>query len=100
MVGMLHEKIADIAVADLTVTNESSTVVDFLPALMEITEELYMKNPGDAFSFVSYIGSFRKLAWIGVVCWTIAVPLLLFVMMKNAVGQSDEQLKTSQLNTS
>ena len=52
--------IVDVAAADLTVSSERSEVVEFLPGLMEVTEELYMKNPGDTFTFVSYIGSFTN----------------------------------------
>ena len=77
MVGMLKDGIADIAAADLTITNERSTVVDFLPSLMEITEELYMKNPGDAFSTGSYIGAFTQTSWTAIALWIIVTPLLL-----------------------
>ena len=55
MVGMLKDELADLVAADLTITNERSTVVDFLPALMDITEEMYMQNPGDSFSTVSHL---------------------------------------------
>ena len=42
MVGMIQRGIADIAVADLTVTKERSSVVDFLPSIMETNEELFI----------------------------------------------------------
>ena len=82
MVGMLKDKLADIVAADLTITNERSTVVDFLPALMEITEELYMQNPGDSFSTVSYIGAFTKMSWIAIALWTILMPIALSSILK------------------
>ena len=40
MIGMLKDGIVDIAAADLTITNERSKVVDFLPSLMEVTTSL------------------------------------------------------------
>ena len=77
MVGMLKNETADIAAADLTITKERSTVVDFLPSLMEVTEGLYMKNPGDGFSTVSYVGSFTWLSWILLLTWMTFIPLAL-----------------------
>ena len=88
--GMLNEKLADIAATDLTITNARSTVVDFLPPLMEITEELYMKNPGDAFSNVSYIGSFTKVSWTAIAIFLISVPLVLSAIMGNVMPRNAE----------
>ena len=79
MVGMLHEGKADIAAADLTVTIERSKAVDFLPTLLETTEGLYMRNPGDAFSLVSYFGPFSHASWICILLWVIIAPLLLVI---------------------
>ena len=84
MVGMLHEGKADIAVGDLTPTPERSNVVDFLPTIVEITEDMYMKNPGDVFSLVSYFGPFTKLSWICILLWIIGAPLLLVIIVWSA----------------
>ena len=92
MVGMLKDGIADIAAADLTITNERSTVVDFLPSLMEITEELYMKNPGDAFSTGSYIGAFTKTSWTAIALWIILTPLLLRGILRISTYRNQEGL--------
>ena len=90
MVGMLNDKLADIAVTDLTITSARSTVVDFLPALMEISEELYMKNPGDAFSTVSYIGSFTKSAWTAIIVWMVIVPIILIGIVGYEIIKSEK----------
>ena len=92
MVGMLKDDIADVAAADLTVSSERGEAVDFLPVLMEITEELYMKNPGDTFSFVSYLGSFTMLSWIAIALWAVLVPILIFGMMCQRIYEQDERL--------
>ena len=90
MVGMLNDKQADIAATDLTITNERSTVVDFLPSLMEITEELYMKNPGDAFSSVAYIGSFTKGSWSAILILSMSIPIILAVIVRNVKRKNSE----------
>ena len=90
MIGMLKDGIADIAASDLTITNERSTVVDFLPSLMEITEELYMNNPGDAFSTVAYIGAFTKASWTAIAMWMILIPLLLLGILRNSTNRNQE----------
>ena len=90
MVGMLKNGKADIAATDLTITNERSGVVDFLPSLMETTEELYMKNPGDAFSTVSYIGAFTKTSWKAIGFWIIMMPLILLGILKKTICGNQE----------
>ena len=84
--------IADIAAADLTISYERSTVVDFLPSLMEITEELYMKNPGDAFSTVSYISAFTKSSWTAIVLWIIIIPFVLLGILRNSIYRNKDGL--------
>ena len=80
MVGMLHRGKADIAATDLTVTVERSKAVDFLPTLLETTEGLYMKNPGDAFSLVSYFGPFSETSWICLLLWVTVTPFFLVII--------------------
>ena len=81
MVGILQEGKADIAVADITVTFARSTVIEYLPTIMETKEGLYMRNPGEAFSLVSYFGPFSKTSWICILLWTIIAPNLLVIMV-------------------
>ena len=90
MVGMLNDKIADIAATDLTITSARSTVVDFLPSLMETSESLYLKNPGDAFSSVAYIGSFTHFSWSAIVFWLILGPLILVGIVRNIKHRNKE----------
>lgn len=92
MVGMLKNGIVDVAAADLTVSSERSEVVEFLPSLMEVTEELYMKNPGDTFTFVSYIGSFTNLSWLAIASWIIFVPIFIYAMLSRKICKNEERL--------
>ena len=68
---MLIKDEIDIAPADLTVTRARSTAVDFLPSLMASHEQLFLKNPADAFSTNSYLGSFTFESWISIIIWVI-----------------------------
>ena len=77
VIGMLERKEAHIAIADLTIARERTAVVDFLPSSSEAHEGLYLKNPRDAFSISSYVGSFTKLAWIRILIWIIIAAMIL-----------------------
>ena len=92
MVGMLKDGIVDVAAADLTITNDRSAVVDFLPSLMEVTEGLYMRNPGDRFSIVSYMGPFTWLSWIAIGFWLILTPIMFLAITRHQVDKNEEKL--------
>ena len=92
MVGMLKDGIVDVAAADLTITNDRSEVVDFLPSLMEVTEGLYMRNPGDRFSIVSYLGPFTWLSWIAIGVWLILTPLIFLGITSHKADKNEDQL--------
>ena len=92
MVGMLKEKIVDIAVADLTITTERSRVVDYLPSLVQYTEGLYMKYPGDAFSSVVYIRPFTKASWICIFAWLCITPLFLAIILRLGHSKKEKML--------
>ena len=62
MIGMLEKDEVDIAVADLTITKNRSSVVTFLQSLMESKEKLFIKNPNSALSLDSYTKPFQRLA--------------------------------------
>ena len=81
MVGMLERKESDLAVTDLTVTRDRASAVDFLPSLMEVNEELFMKNPGESLSMDAYIAPFSPDSWIGIGLWAIMVPLILAIIL-------------------
>ena len=76
MIGMLEKDEVDIAVTDLIVTKDRSSVVNFLQSLMENKEKLYIKNPSDALSFGSYTMPFTPLAWKAIALSIIIVPLI------------------------
>ena len=67
-------------------------MVDFLPPLMEISEQMYMKNPGDAFSTVSYIGAFTKVSWMEIGLWMIFMSLILLCFLRSSMNRNQEGL--------
>ena len=78
---MLKEDEIDIAAADLTVTRERSTAVNFLPPLTDISEQLFLKNPTDAFHLRAFIEPLTHLSWFAVSLFIILVPPILAVIV-------------------
>lgn len=81
MVGLIHDGMKDIAVADITISMERSDAVEFLPILNEVDEEMFLRNPIDSMSLSSYVQPFTKLSWIGVALFIILVPPILAGMV-------------------
>jgi ionotropic kainate glutamate receptor 2 len=77
MVGMIERGISDIAVTDLSMTKDRSSAVDFLPSLMETSEELFINHPGESLSLDGYTAPFSFSSWVGVILWLIIVPIIL-----------------------
>ena len=92
VVGMLQNGEADIAVADLTITNSRSSVVDFLPCLINSKEVLFVKDPNyNGLHFNGYIEPFSPLCWLGVALFLLVTPLILSAMiifdpLKHGIG--------------
>ena len=78
---MLNEGEIDIAAADLTVTRERSTAVNFLPPLTNINEQLFLKNPADAFHLKAFIEPLTNSSWLAVLVFSILVPPILAVIV-------------------
>ena len=78
---MLNDGEIDIAAADLTVTRERSTAVNFLPPLTNINEQLFLKNPTDAFHLKAFIEPLTKSSWLAVFVFSILVPPILAVIV-------------------
>ena len=81
MVGQVEKGIYDVAVADLTITKDRSTVVNFLPSLKEAKVELFMKTPNDSIHWNAYLLPFTSQVWFVLLLWIVAVPFLLGVIM-------------------
>ena len=78
---MLKDGEIDIAAADLTVTRERSTAVNFLPPLTNVNEQLFLKNPTDAFHLKAFIEPLTHSSWLAVFVFSILVPPILAVIV-------------------
>ena len=92
MVGMVKKREADIAIGDLTITHERSTAVHFLNSLMEVGEELFIKNPEDALSLESYTKPLTFISWIGIFCTILAVSPILAIISSYSEGTNAYRL--------
>ena len=81
LLGMLNENQIDIAVADLTITSERSTTVNFLPPLTDVNEQLFLKNPDDAFHLRAFIEPLTNSSWLVVILFTLLIPPILAVIV-------------------
>ena len=60
MVRMLKHGEVDVAVSGLTITKERSTAIDFLPALMDVREQLFLNTPDDSMNLYAYGNPFAS----------------------------------------
>ena len=95
MVGLIHDGIKDIAVADITISMERNAAVEFLPVLNEVDEEMFLRNPIDSLSLSSYVQPFTKLSWIGVALFTVLVPPILAGMVLYGNDRYQRRLQLS-----
>ena len=81
MVRMLKHGEVDVAVSGLTITKERSTAIDFLPALMDVREQLFLNTPDDSMNLYAYGNPFASNLWIGVVCLILVIPIILAAIL-------------------
>ena len=93
MVGMLNRGESDLAVTDLTVTKDRASVIDFLPSLMDVNEELFIKNPGESLSMDAYIAPFSYNSWIYIGLWTTSLPLVLAAIIFYGQGAKSKEFE-------
>lgn len=80
MVGQVTREINDVAVADLTITNDRSKAVDFSPSIKQVQVKLFLKTPEDSVYLDVYLMPFSLHVWLVLLLWTVSVPVLLAVM--------------------
>ena len=64
----------DISPAEFTITKARSTVVDFLPALAESYQQLFLKNPAEALHWTAYTEPFTPVCWCVILLFVVVVP--------------------------
>ena len=77
MIRMLEQGKVDVAVAGLTITKDRSNVIDFLPSLLEVKEQLFLNTPDDSMYLYAYGNPLAINSWLGVVALVFLVPIIL-----------------------
>ena len=78
---MIARGTLDISPTDLTITNSRSTVVDFLPAITESYQQLFIRNPAEALNWKAYIDPLSPLCWVVVILFVVVVPPIIAGIM-------------------
>ena len=78
---MLARGTLDISPAEFTITRARSTVVDFLPALTESYQQLFVRNPAEALHWKAYTEPFTPLCWVAVILFVLVVPPIIAGIM-------------------
>ena len=95
LVGELDKKQADIAVSDLSVTEQRSKVVDFTIGLFVGSAKLYMLNPRQSFSWTTFIDVFDNNFWMSLSAVTAGISILFYVIFLFVDGESTIDVGTS-----
>ena len=95
MIGQVNMADNDVAVADLTVTKDRSTVVAFLPSLKQVNLESFMKTPEDSLYLDVYLMPFTFQVWLVVLLWIVSVPVLLGIITLHGDQQDSNRFTIS-----
>ncbi|KAL9962086.1 hypothetical protein ACROYT_G031156 [Oculina patagonica] len=82
MIGELLSKRADIAVADLTITERREKLVDFTVPYMHYTEDLLMKKASSSRSIdlLQFMNPFDNYVWIATLASLVVISVAVFVL--------------------
>ena len=78
---MVAEGSLDIAPAEFTITKARSTVVDFLPAITESYQQIFIRNPAEALNWQAYIDPFTTFCWIAILLFVFLIPIIIAGIM-------------------
>ena len=70
------------AVAPFTITEQRSQVIKFSTPLHDVWDEIFIKNPIDAFNFEAYTSPITDVTWLLFLAWIIATPPILFIVAR------------------
>ncbi|KAL9962102.1 hypothetical protein ACROYT_G031174 [Oculina patagonica] len=96
MIGELISKRADIAVADLTITERREKVVDFTVPYMHYTEDLLMKKASSSRSIdlLQFMNPFDNCVWIATLASLVVISVAVFLLNYfSPYGYKDEKGK-------
>ena len=80
---MVLDGSVDFAADSFGITEIRSRVISYLPLFSGGSSRIYIRNPRETFDWEIYTKPFLKVTWIGVMSFSILLPLLMVIAMVN-----------------
>ena len=87
-VGLVLDGKIDFAADSFGITEIRSRVISYLPLFSGGKSRIYIKNPRETFDWEIYTKPFRKVTWVGVMSFSIILPILMVIAMVNCKSNS------------
>lgn len=92
MIAELVNKKSDLAICDISLTNDRKEAVEFSPGLSHASVKIFYKKPGEKFHFRLYILPFDFETWMLVIVSMVVSGCALHVASKLSPNSSRQQL--------
>ena len=80
---------ADIAIADLTVTESRAKAVKFTDGIFWLQDQLYMKKPSSSFVWTTFLQPFGPLFWLTIGLFYLVLSCFFIISKKSLEGYVD-----------
>ena len=64
-----------------SLTHARSLMVDYLPSLMENSQQIFIRNPAESVHLHLYFMPLTPYAWIAVLGFVVVTPIIIFPIM-------------------
>ena len=81
--GLVLDRKVDFAADSFGITELRSRVISYLPLFAGGKSRIYIKNPRETFDWEIYTKPFRKVTWVGVMSFSVILPVLMVITMVN-----------------
>lgn len=61
-----------------------ATVVDFLPALMEVYQQMYIRNPAEQYDWEAYQLPLQWDSWLVTIIFCLLLPFVMVILMSGS----------------
>eukprot|EP00094_Tigriopus_californicus_P013526 TCALIF_13084-PA protein Name:"Similar to GRIA2 Glutamate receptor 2 (Homo sapiens)" AED:0.21 eAED:0.25 QI:0/-1/0/1/-1/1/1/0/474 len=83
LIGQVQQGVADIAVADLTITEDRRKAVEFIYPVKEIYKALLIQRPGETSALGSYVRVISPSAWMALILYFLSMSLTFTFLFTN-----------------
>ena len=77
--GLLKDRKKDFGASAFIMKQSRATVVDYLPTLMPSYQQLFIRNPAEAFDWEAYTLPLSGNAWMAVGIFFLILPLIMVI---------------------